>query len=272
MPSTSDIISAIEARREAPSISLLGYNFSTQRTIRYREKESFESASTIKAFLAYHFLKERRHSLHDTRDVSKNECALAGGAGILQHMRGVRLSWFDLLMLVMSLSDNVATHVVMDELGGIQGINRYLREVLGCDSRVESYPGAALADGMHFGTTSVSDLMLLVTKIEEDLEVKDLYHQLWDDKKKSSSTRLARMLSYPFASPLFVGTKGGTFTKWGAHHDFGLVINEKGESIFLAIFTSGIEDEHKRLRSNADHVADILIGEIAFSMYKELSQ
>jgi len=272
MLSTPDLIKRIEARPERPLVSVLGYNFSNRRTIRHREKDTFESASTIKAFFAYQFLKERRSILKNTRGVTKEECGLAGGAGILQHLRGgVSLTWSDLLMLMMTLSDNVATHLIVDELGGVEGVNRYLSEELSCATRLEAQPGSALEDGAHFGTTSVSDLMLLIKKVEEDPEVRDLYHDLWDDQKKGCSTRLARMLDGDLASPRFGGTKGGTFTKWEAHHDIGLVINEKGERLFIAVFTSGVADEQGRARSNPDHAADILIGEIGLAMYKELS-
>lgn len=269
MNATYSLIDSYEALNPLMKLGVVGVNLANDRTVQYRQGEVFESASTIKAFLAYQFLKERPQLLEEKREVTKQECGLAGGAGILQHLtKGTVIAWRDILMLMMSLSDNVATHILIDELGGIPNVNRFIEEVTSGDSsQITNYPGLALDQTEHFGTTTAADLLSLLRKVEEDNELSVVFHELWDDKKKGYSSRLGRNLP---PSIDFVGTKGGTFSAWNAHHDFGVIETEKGEKIFVAVLTSNIEDEKGRERSHPDHRANGIIGEVACSLYDEL--
>jgi beta-lactamase class A len=82
------------------------------------ERESFPTASTIKLAIVYELFKqveERRIALDETMALDRAKAV--GGTGVLVHLGTPTLSILDYATLMVTLSDNTATNVLIDRLG-----------------------------------------------------------------------------------------------------------------------------------------------------------
>jgi beta-lactamase class A len=82
------------------------------------ERESFPTASAIKVPILYELLKradEGTLELDATRPLDRSQ--VVGGSGVLQHLTTPALSLRDHAALMIILSDNTATNVVIDAVG-----------------------------------------------------------------------------------------------------------------------------------------------------------
>lgn len=88
---------------------------SGERVAAHLEKQSFPTASTIKLSILYELLKQSddgRLDLKTPRDLTRAQ--IAGGSGVVQHLDLPRLSLRDHAALMIILSDNTSTNVVID--------------------------------------------------------------------------------------------------------------------------------------------------------------
>jgi beta-lactamase class A len=110
------------------NLAFLGENISTGRTVGWHEDRTSATASCIKLFvLAAMFAEAENGSLSLDERVSVSASDRIGGSGVLKHLSaGVEMNWHDLATLMIVLSDNVATNMVIDRIG-IQTINSSIR-------------------------------------------------------------------------------------------------------------------------------------------------
>jgi len=86
--------------------------------IAHLEREVFPTASTIKLAIVYELFKqasEGRIKLDETMTLDRSQAV--GGAGVLAEMGTPTLSIRDYAVLMVTLSDNTATNVLIDRLG-----------------------------------------------------------------------------------------------------------------------------------------------------------
>ncbi|MCA9861309.1 MAG: serine hydrolase, partial [Thermomicrobiales bacterium] len=90
----------------------------------------FPSASTVKIPImieVYRMVDRGQVALDDTHVLTRAE--KSPGSGVLRHLHaGLALSVADLLYLMMSISDNTATNILID-LAGMERINATMREL-----------------------------------------------------------------------------------------------------------------------------------------------
>jgi beta-lactamase class A len=80
--------------------------------------EPFPTASTIKLAVLYELLKQAEEGRVDLDEVAPLDRArIVAGSGVLQHLRSSALSLRDHAALMMILSDNTATNIVIDAVG-----------------------------------------------------------------------------------------------------------------------------------------------------------
>lgn len=112
----------------------------TDEALGINQREAFPTASMIKLPVLvelFHQVQEGRLSLDDWREVRQADHV--GGSGLLRHMTaGIRLPIRDLAYLMISVSDNTATNLVID-LVGIDAVNRRMA-ALGRDGLVLRHP------------------------------------------------------------------------------------------------------------------------------------
>ena len=126
--------------------------------------EKFETASTIKAFILAYIYKladEEKLSLEESLEYKREH--FVEGSGVLRSMDfGTKLSIRNLAKLMITISDNIATNIIIDYLG-IDAINSYI-ESIGCRNTV-------LHNSLHFdlypgiGTTTPRDYAALYIKL-----------------------------------------------------------------------------------------------------------
>lgn len=96
------------------------------RTLEIRPDESFPQASTIKWTVLYELFAQADEGRLDLGDVTRPPLPRAGGSGMLQFLGDrLSLSWRDLAVLMMGLSDNEATNLLIAKVG-IENVNRRL--------------------------------------------------------------------------------------------------------------------------------------------------
>ena len=106
----------------------------------YRQDEIFKSASTIKiAIMVELFRKIDRGELSLSDTYTLEEEDKAPGSGVLQELHaGIELTLRDVCYLMMSISDNPATNILIDHVG-MDAVNATMRE-LGLEKSVLGRP------------------------------------------------------------------------------------------------------------------------------------
>ena len=117
------------ADRVDGSVGYLVVDLTSGARFARRADEPFPTASAIKVGILYELFAQADAgtvSLDDPRPLAAT--ARAGGAGILQHLRSPALSLRDHALLMILLSDNTATNVLIDTLG-LDAINTRMRSL-----------------------------------------------------------------------------------------------------------------------------------------------
>lgn len=110
-------LAAIAARVDG----VVGYeiqDLTSNDRITHLERETFPTASAIKLAVVYELFKqagEGRIKLDETLTLDRSKAV--GGSGVLVHMGTPTLSIRDYATLLVTLSDNTATNVLIDRLG-----------------------------------------------------------------------------------------------------------------------------------------------------------
>lgn len=107
-------------------------DLTTGETFGWEEDTEHSSASIIKIFLmAYLFRRFTDGKLKAEDRIPLREEQIAPSAGVLSYLRDCReLSIRDLIELMIIVSDNSATNVLID-LAGVENVNTFLKEELG---------------------------------------------------------------------------------------------------------------------------------------------
>ena len=124
-PLQQDLRNQLRARLEAIAGKLdgvLGYvvvDLTSKETMATRlETQQFPTASTIKLAILYELLKQAEDGKLVLDKPERLERAqVTGGSGVLQHLTNPVLSLHDYAALMIILSDNTATNVVIDAVG-----------------------------------------------------------------------------------------------------------------------------------------------------------
>ncbi len=116
-------IDAVERRLDGV-LGLSVKDLANGRTLEVRRDEVFPQASTIKWTILYELYVQAGEGRVDLSAVTRPPLPRAGGSGMLQFLGDqVSLSWRDLAVLMMGLSDNEATNLLIDKLGRVD-VNR----------------------------------------------------------------------------------------------------------------------------------------------------
>ena len=121
-----------ELGKQAGTVSCYYRNLATGETFGYQEEAVHSSASVIKIYLmAFVFEKIRRGELAPNQRITFSPDQLAPSAGVLSYLKDLdQLSVRDLVQLMIIVSDNSATNILID-LVGKDALNAYLGRELG---------------------------------------------------------------------------------------------------------------------------------------------
>lgn len=91
------------------------------------------SASTIKLFILIRYYQAlKRGLIHANDTYTLRQADKVSGSGILLHKKvGTQYTLRQLVTLMIEKSDNIATNVLIDKLGGFSGVNQTIAKVVG---------------------------------------------------------------------------------------------------------------------------------------------
>ncbi|SHK26276.1 beta-lactamase class A [Selenomonas ruminantium] len=190
-------------------------------------------ASIIKLFV----MAKTMQDVHDgklnlTDKITIRKKDVVGGAGVLTwYDAGQQRTVLQLLTVMITDSDNTATNLLIDRLGGMKSINQYLAQY--------GYTDTVLAHKMMIGNggrknlSSVRDLGHLLTRLyyhqlvgpEEDEIMLDILKQQ-HDKECLGSALPEYVIAHKTGEVTGVYADGGVF--FGQNEDFILVILNNG--------------------------------------------
>jgi beta-lactamase class A len=114
------------AQRFSGEVALAARNLATGEEMRFNADKVYGTASTIKlAVLIEVFHRARAGTLHLQERVEMHESDIVRGSGVLKELSpGLQPTIGDLATLMVIVSDNTATNMLIDRVGGVDVINQ----------------------------------------------------------------------------------------------------------------------------------------------------
>ncbi|MFN7933588.1 MAG: serine hydrolase [Bryobacteraceae bacterium] len=280
--SAQDISSRVEAvlERAPGSVSLFAKNLDTGRTFWVRPDERVRTASTIKLpIMAALFQEVQRGRVKWTELLTVNKDDKVSGSGILSEFTdGMRFPIQDLMHLMIVVSDNTATNVILDRITA-ETVNRYmdqlglkqtrsLRKVRGDGNQLKAPSGYSEAGKLEenkrfgLGVSTPREMVLLLEMIEKgEVVSKEASKEMITVLKRQRYTEgIGRRLgNTPVAS------KSGALD--ALRSDVGVVYHPKGR-VAIAITV----DDIKKTDWSADNPGHLMIAELTGILLEELTR
>jgi beta-lactamase class A len=216
---------------------------------------SFPAASVIKVpILAALYVEAEAGRLSWQETMALSEGAKVPGDGALQELRvGVELTLGELARLMIVLSDNTATNLLIDRIG-IETVNELLAG-LGCETTHlgrRMYDFAARERGLE-NRCAAGEMTELLVRLErrELVSAGASEAMLAIMRRQQKVSRIPRLLPPDTA----VAHKTGAIT--GVCHDVGVIV-APGGPIVLSVLTEGARDHY---------IAEETIGRVARAVY-----
>jgi beta-lactamase class A len=212
-------------------------------TFAYNGDHSFVAASTVKIPIMVTIFRRvdaGERSL-DAPFVLRDE-GKTPGSGVLLHLHdGITLTTADLLYLMISISDNTATNILID-MAGMGRVNDTIRS-LGMTNSTLGRPmrGRPAQEGEQENWATPIDYTRAVKAILDGTAASPASCQAMTAllEKQQNSRRIARYL--PASEDIRWGSKTGTVGR--ATNDAGFITTGAGTMI-IAVFTESLPDAH----------------------------
>jgi beta-lactamase class A len=257
VPLRADIMAELRAlnARYGGHLGLMAKNLSTGETVSYNASDRFPTASTIKlpVMTAYFDLVRRKEIEPDTRITLRREDRKPG-TGILQFMAdGAVITLRDAVTLMITMSDNTATNLVLDRLapthaGRLGKVNEFLESQGLKNTRILNRlftfeTKAETPEAMRYGVgvSTPEDMVLLMER---------LYGRTLSDSASCAamidilenqfySTMIPRLLPQGACTSFAVAHKTGSVTE--ARADVALVLTDRAK-FAIAVFVDKSPD------------------------------
>ena len=133
-------------------------------TIKINENEKYNSASCVKIFILIELFNQiSKGIINRKEELTYEEKDYVNGSGILRYLsKGIKLPILDIATLMMIISDNVATNILIDFLG-IENINKSI-ENIGCNN-TKLYSKFKSVENEVFSETTAYDYYLVWKKL-----------------------------------------------------------------------------------------------------------
>jgi beta-lactamase class A len=235
------------------TVSVYARNLDTGVSYSVRGDERVRTASTIKlAILSEVYAEAAGGRLNLDEIVELKGASKVPGAGILQDLsNGDRLPFRDVVLLMIVLSDNTATNLVLDRIGG-DAVNAHMAELGFKQTRVLGKIGGggqtkasqdAANKGFGIGVTTPHEMVDLIAKLGQSPVTVEIL------KKQRYKDGIGRRVTYEVAS------KSGALD--ALRSDVGIVFTPKGRIAIAATV-----DNMPKVDYSDDNVGNILIAEL----------
>ena len=237
-------------------IALAARHVESGRAWRYGERRALPSASLIKLpILAAFWATVEAGRLDPAERVSVPAEARAEGTGVLKALApGLRPTWGDLATLMITVSDNVATNLVIDRLG-MEAVQAWIAEAGLADTRLERrmMDRAAMAAGRG-NWTSAADVEALLCAVAAGTCVSEAASR--GMRRALEAQQIQDRLPRRVPDGVRVANKTGNFTD--VVHDAGLV-TWAGGTLAVAVLTQGVRPAWRAADAIAE-IAEVLVG------------
>jgi beta-lactamase class A len=253
------------------TVALWCQDFTGRRTFGLRATQRFDPASTIKLFVLRELYRQRDAGLlrlDETLTMGRHD--VVPGSGVLKDLTPdrVSLTLHDLATLMVTVSDNVATNLLIGRLGA-PAVNRGAREA-GFENTF--LRGKLLKGRTRRSYSTPHDLGTLMTQIARRQAVsRGASNEMLDIlRREQSDFIVGRFLPYSSEEleqerqPWKIASKSGSIK--GHRHDVALVEGH-GHRYVLALMSSGAED----LRFWPDNEGTLALARIALAVHQEVT-
>lgn len=260
------------ARSWSGDVVFAGRNISTGKTIGWQADKSTAAASCIKLQILVALMSEvekGRQSLDQVVTIKATD--LVGGSGVLKHLSpGITMPLRDIATLMIILSDNSATNIVIDLLG-LERINHVISELGLTSTRLVNRVDFEKigSDPKNFSVSTAHDFLTTLTAIAEGRLISARGSQAIRAimSRQHYVDLLPRKLPYdPYASERGMESDLTVAGKTGFVSGFrgdAVIVERRGVTVVMTAFASG--DDPSFLPDNA--VARFMgdLGEALFS-------
>ncbi|HWI51056.1 MAG TPA: serine hydrolase [Symbiobacteriaceae bacterium] len=261
----ADQIAAID-REFSGTIGVAAINLTTGEQIDYNGSMAFPPASTVKLPVLYEVFRgarEGRWSLDDM--LTLTAANIVEGSGVLLDLTpGLRLSVRDVATLMVVVSDNTATNMLVD-LVSVAGVNRSLQELGIDDVRMNRKIGMNMELPLGEATPAgMARLMQLIAR-HEVLRTQDclaMIDILKRQKHKELTNRFIPETDNEDDAPsVRIASKSGWIR--GTRNDVALIWAPKATYV-LSMFSKGCKDR----RFYHDNEAAIALARVSQAVYE----
>ncbi|BDG60212.1 serine hydrolase [Caldinitratiruptor microaerophilus] len=258
------------AERFSGTLGVWAQSLDTGETVEWNAEETFPAASTIKLPILYEVYKQAGEGRLDLAErlVLRAE-DIVPGSGVLKDLTpGLALTVKDLATLMITVSDNTATNLLIDRVGR-EAVNDSMRE-LGLRGTHLDHKLFRAPEGAPPNRSTPADLGRLMRLIAARAVLTpaacgEMLDILGRQQYTEQITR--RLPDYDgFVEPgrepaVRVASKSGAIR--GTRNDVGLV-EARGRRYVLALMTRGCRD----LRFHPDNEASLLLADVSAALYR----
>lgn len=225
-------------------------NLKSQKIFMLNERHIFNSASIIKLPIlcaAYEASKNGLFKLNDRVEFTKGN--VYGGNGLInQFAYGLKPTIRDCMVLMIVISDNTATNMVIDVLGGIDNLNSFCQRHGWKNTKVERklFDPEAMAKGLN-NYTSPCDMADLMERLYKGtlLEQEDCLDAISILKKQQVNNKIPAQIIPRWdiileRSEIKVAHKTGDMP--GIEHDVGIVY-APGCDFIVSVMTENTDND-----------------------------
>lgn len=243
-----DIVSRLE--KLPGKIGFYYKNLATGEVITYQEDESFQAASVIKLYIMAEAVRQCREGIlsrDDMISVDRESCVPSCGALTYMH-DGLEVSIQDLYTLMIILSDNSATNILIDILGE-DAVNEGIRAL--------GHTKTQLNRKMYDTVKSAQGIQNYVCPLELGIFLEQLYNgEVFDADSSEHMLSVMKNQRLNGKIPFYIHTIPGhgpiahkTGEDTGITHDVGIVYAKQP---FVLVFLGNDTDVARYEREMAD--------------------
>jgi beta-lactamase class A len=258
------------AARFSGELSFAAKNLATGETIERNADTVMPTASVIKlAVLVEVFRQAAEEGLDLERRLQMRDTDVVRGSGILKELTpGLQPTVRDLATLMVVLSDNTATNMLIDLVGGVEAVNRTMHERLGLRTIVlhNRVDFARIGNDIsRFGESSPREMMRLVEMLAQSEVVDEASSRAMVEimRRQQYLDQAPRYIAFnPYArelrieQPIQIGCKTGFFP--GTRVDAGLMELPADVTIVYCMMTDKARDTSMAAESEGAIVNGLL--------------
>lgn len=236
-------------------MGIMAKNLRTGAVLAYAAEEKFPTASLIKVpIMVEYFYQVSEGKIQPTQKMTLGDANKWGGSGLLQYCSGTtEQQLIDAVLLMITISDNTATNLVIDALGKtheekLVAVNDRMKSLGLKNTRLQNKlmswkTKKDTPESIRYGigVATPEDLIILLEKMYKGELVDSIASRSMIDlmKKQEYNDMIPRLLPFESTPGLEVAHKTGSVT--GVRVDAGLILAPQAD-LAIAIFCDQIQD------------------------------